>query len=161
MLRPTAAGAPANLAQYRGYFSTHIRGKHNDADSLFLWSNGLAHPSYYPGYGYVGSDFSAVPVTSIDNVLVWPFAGAPHDYQTTVMNLVTGTPLTGTGAPADNPPRGVIAMTPTLSAAPIGWPFAPVSGDYPGIGVARRMTGWDNYGRLRNTSDHFGIFMTV
>ncbi|MET3709493.1 hypothetical protein ABIC65_000173 [Sphingomonas trueperi] len=159
LLNPTAAGAPANLDQYRGYFSTHIRGKHNDAASLFLWSDGIFNPSYYPGYGYVGSDFTATPVYSIDNVLVWPLGG--HNYETTVMNLVTGTPLNAVGVVADNPPQGTIVMPPILGNPPIGWPFAPVSANYPGIAMARMMTGWNNYGRLRNTSDHFGIYVTV
>lgn len=159
LLAPTAAGIPANLGQYHGYFSTHIRGKHNDAASLFMWSNGVFNPSAYPGYGYVGSDFAMVPVYSIDNVLVWPLAG--HNYQTTVMNLVTGTPLNAVAMPADNPPPGTIVMAPALGAAPFGWPDAPLANDYPGIGPARAMTGWNNYGRLRNTSDHFGIYVTV
>lgn len=159
LVEPSAAGIPANLDQYRGYFSTHIRGKHNDAASLFLWSNGIGSPSYYPGYGYVGSDFAATPVYSIDNVLVWPLAG--HNYQTTIMNTVTGTPLNAVGAPADGPPQGAIAMPPILGNPPGGWPYAPISGNYPGVGAAKAMTGWNNYGRLRNTSDHFGIYVTV
>jgi hypothetical protein len=161
LLSPTAGGVPANLDQYRGYFSTHIRGKHNTADSLFLWSNGVGQPSDYPGYNYVGSDFTVVPVYSIDNVLVWPFVGPLANYQTTIMNPVTGTPLTANGAPADNPPTGVIAMAPLWGAPPGGWPPSPTAPDYPGIGPAKNMTGWNNYGRIRSTSDHFGIYVTI
>lgn len=162
LVEPTAAGIPANFDQYRGYFATHIRGKHKDAASLFLWSDpATGQPSFYPGYGYIGSDFSPVPAYSIDNVLVWPWLAAPHNYQTTIMNLVTGTPLAGNPAPADNPPIGTIGMGTGLAGAPVGWPFAPVSGAWPGVGGAGAMTSWNNYGRVRNTSDHFGIYVNV
>lgn len=161
LLSPTTAGAPNNLDQYRGYFSTHIRNKHNDGASLFFWSNGFGSPSEYPAYGYVGSDFTNVPVYSIDNVLVAPFNGPLANYQVTIMNAVTGTPLTANAAPADNPPTGVIAMPPLWGAPPGGWPPSPTAPNYPGIGAAKNMTGWNNYGRIRSTSDHFGIFVNV
>ncbi|WP_431470196.1 hypothetical protein [Sphingosinithalassobacter sp. LHW66-3] len=162
LLRPTAAGVPTTLNQYRGYFSTHIRGRRTTAESEFFWSDpNAAQPSYYPGYGYVGSNFVDAPFYSIDNVLVWPFQGAPYDYRTTIMNIVTGTPFNGVLAPADGPPQGNVAMPSLFGAPPGGWPPAPNAANYPGIGAAGALTGWNNYKRIRNTSDHFGIFAEV
>ncbi|WP_316186275.1 MULTISPECIES: hypothetical protein [unclassified Bradyrhizobium] len=157
LVSPTAVGVPVNLDQYKGYFSTHIRGKDKTAASKFLWSNGGGPgQSFYPGYGYVGSNFVAAPFYSIDNVLVWPHNGM-HNYQTTIMNTVTGTPMNAVMAPPDNPPPGAIALANQFTAPPMGWPGAPTAANYPGIGGAGNLTGWSNYGRVRNTSDHFGI----
>lgn len=161
LLSPTAVGAPANLNEYRGYFSTHIRPVHNTADSLFLWSNGGGSPSAYPAYNYVGSDYTEKPAYSIDNVLVWPFVEPPHNYETTIMNMVTGTPLNAIHQPANDPPKGAIPMTPAWGAAPPIWPQAPNANDYVNVGSAMNMTGWNNYGRILNTSDHFGIYVTI
>lgn len=162
LVDPTAAGIPANLDQYRGYFSTHIRGKDKTSGSQFLWSDpGGAGNSYYPGYGYVGSNFAPGPFYSIDNILVWPHQGAPYNYQTTIMNTVTGTPMNAVAMPADAPPPGTVVMAHQFTAPPMGWPGAPTAANYPGIGGAGNLTSWANYGRVRNTSDHFGILAVV
>lgn len=162
LVHPTAAGVPTTPEQYRGYFSTHIRGPLKTAASEFLWTDpNAAGPSYYPGYGYVGSNFVAAPFYSIDNILVWPFQGAPYNYQTTIMNMVTGTPFNGVAMPPDNPPQGTVAIPSLFGMPPVGWPIAPTAPNYPGIGVAGLLAGWNNYKRIRNTSDHFGIFAEV
>jgi hypothetical protein len=161
LVSPTAGGVPMNLEQYQGYFSTHIRTKDKTAASRFLWSNGGGPgQSFYPGYGYVGSNFAPPPFYSIDNVLVWPHVGM-HNYQTTILNTVTGTPLNGVMAPPDGPPQGTIALASQFTAAPMGFPVAPTAPAYPGIGAAGNLTSWNNYGRVRNVSDHFAIFADV
>jgi hypothetical protein len=161
LVSPTAGGVPMNLEQYQGYFSTHIRPKDKIAGSRFLWSNGGGPgQSFYPGYGYVGSNFAPGPFYSIDNVLVWPHLGM-HNYQTTIMNTVTGTPMNGVAMPPDNPPPGTIPLLSRFTAPPMGFPVAPIAPGYPGIGAAKNLTGWNNYGRVRNTSDHFGIFADI
>ncbi|NER45736.1 MAG: hypothetical protein F6J92_03420 [Symploca sp. SIO1A3] len=173
LVAPTAAGAAANVEQYKGYFSTHIRYPQLTAPSRFLWSDpGGGQPprpqqdSFYPGYGYVGSNFVPVgtPFYAIDNILVWPFQGPPYNYQTTIMNLVTGTPFNAVAA-ADNPPQGIVNMPSAFGIfnPPPNWPPAPPAAapNYPGIGGARNLTSWANYGRIRSTSDHFAVFANV
>ncbi|KZM50911.1 endonuclease/exonuclease/phosphatase family protein [Labrenzia sp. OB1] len=160
LLDSALANAAQNVAQYRGYFSTHIRGKVSSASSNFLWSENQNNQAYYPGYGYVGSNFTQAPFYAIDNILVWPHQGA-NNYQTTILNMVTGTPFNLVNAPADNPPQGsnAIVMASRFGAPPLaGWPQAPTAANYPGVGAAKRLTGWDNYGRIRKTSDHFAVF---
>lgn len=168
LLEPTIPGGPAGpVDQYRGYFSTHIRPEDRTAASRFLWSDG-ANASYYPGYGYVGSDGVAAPFYSIDNILVAPRLGPPHDYETTVMNLVTGTPFNAIAARPGNPPIGTVAMAHAFTTPPLWWPALypppvgnPVAPNYQGLPEARKLTGWRNYGRILKTSDHFAVFANV
>ena len=162
LVSPTAAGVPTNLDQYMGYFSTHIRGQVSSKASRFLWSDVRgARLSYYPGYGYVGSNFVRAPFYAIDNILVWPYQGGLN-YDTTIMNTVVGTPLDAAGVVPDNPPVGTAVMGSRFQAPPAaGWPEQPTAADYPGVGGANRLIGWQNYGHIRNTSDHFAIFAEV
>lgn len=162
LVEPTAAGVPANLDQYQGYFSTHIRGKDKTAGSKFLWSDPNDPTlSYYPGYGYVGSNFVAAPFYSIDNILIWPHQAPPYNYQTTIMNSVMGTPMNAVAMPADNPPPGTAVLASQFTAPPLGWPGTPTAANYPGIGGAGNLTSWVNYGRIRNTSDHFALLADI
>ena len=162
LVAPTAGGIPVNVDQYIGYFSTHIRGKLKTATSKFLWSDvGGAGLSSYPGYGYVGSNFVAAPFYAIDNVLVWPHQAAPYNYSTTIMNSVAGTPMNAVAMPPDNPPFGTLALASQFGAPGGPWPAAPTAANFPGIGGASNLTGWANYGKIRNTSDHFGVFANV
>ena len=162
LVAPTAGGIPVNVDQYIGYFSTHIRGKVKTAASKFLWSDvGGAGLSDYPGYGYAGSNFVAAPFYSIDNILVWPHQAPPYNYDTTIMNTVAGTPMNAVAMPPDNPPFGVRVLASQFGAPGGAWPAAPTAPNFPGIGGASSLTGWANYGRIRNTSDHFGIFANV
>jgi len=150
--------APANLAQYRGYFSTHIRTATRTAASELLWSN-PPNASQYPGYGYVGSNFTA-NFFAIDNILVWPLQPPPHNYMTTVMNPVVGTPFNAVLGPANAPPPGTVAMAHDLLNAPGVWPEAPAAAAWtlPSSGVRK---GYDNYGHILQTSDHFAVFAVV
>jgi hypothetical protein len=162
LVAPTAVGIPANVDQYVGYFSTHIRGKVKTAASKFLWSDvGGAGLSSYPGYGYVGSNFVAAPFYAIDNVLVWPHQGPPYNYNTTIMNPVVGTPMNAVAMPPDNPPFGALVLASQFGAPGGAWPAAPTAANFPGIGGASNLTSWANYGRIRNTSDHFGVVANV
>ncbi|MEM6455522.1 MAG: hypothetical protein AAF772_10540, partial [Acidobacteriota bacterium] len=177
LLQTAMAGAPpmGSLEQYKGYFATHLRGKRRTAASRFLWSNGGgAGQSFYPGYGYMGSNFvpPGTPFESIDNILVWPFLPGPHNYQTTVMNLVTGTPFNQVGGMIPgNPPQGTIALTGISNSLmpPANWPVPPpppaapnaVAPNYPGAGPAKALTGWANYGKIHKLSDHFAVYATV
>jgi hypothetical protein len=166
LLQSAGAPAPINLSAYRGYFSTHIMRKpqRNTEDTQFLWSD-PPNTSPYPGYGYIGSRFVA-NFYSIDNILVWPHQAGPYNYQSTILNYVTGTPFnavmpTPGGAP---PGTAVLANQMTnlnMNNAPNGWPPAPTAPRIANIGRRNSLTGWNNYGYLYSTSDHFAVCAVV
>jgi len=157
-----AGGPPVNLDAYKGYFATHIKRAptQRTAASKFLWSQNGGNQAFYPGYEYIGSRF-VQDFYSIDNMLVRPAAGAPA---TTIMNPVMGTPFNGVAAPVPgNPPIGTLPMGNNFNNVPMGmvWPQQPTANNYPGIGGANRLCGWDNYGRIYSTSDHFALYAAV
>lgn len=157
---------PVNAAQlqaYRGYFGTHIKNTpdENDAQvSRFLWSNG-ANLSYYPGYQYVSNH------VSIDNILVKaPIVLNPRP-PLTIMNLVIGSPFVANPILAGfNPPLGVTALLsqfagpPAVPAPPGVWPQNPSAANF-NLPDAHALCGWNNYGRIRGTSDHFPLVTTL
>jgi len=150
----------ADLERYKGYFATHIKPPELTAASKFLWSNTPADQSYYPSYGYIGSDPGFGVYDSIDNILVRPHRPAPHDYQTTILNPIVGSPFNKVNPPPGNAPEGSIAMNHSFINVAAGWPPAPTAPNY-NVGTARNLTGWANYGHIKSTSDHFALYAEI
>ena len=161
LLDSPGAPAPANYSAYVGYFSTHIMRKpqSNTEASLFLWSDPNTN-SPYPGYGYVGSRFVA-NFYSIDNILVWPHQGPPYNYQTTILNPAVGAPFNQVLPTPNGAPQGTVALGQQMTNAPVGWPPAPNAPRVQNIGGRNSLTGWNNYGYLYSTSDHFALVAVV
>ncbi|HEV2757119.1 MAG TPA: hypothetical protein VG318_15235 [Actinomycetota bacterium] len=160
LLLSTAAVPPvAQQEQYKGYFTTHLRHVASlDRDTRFLWSD-VGIPSYYPGYGYMGSNM-VDDFESIDNILVWPHVPPPYDYRTTILNHVVGSPLTAAGVPPAGAPAGTLAMAPSMALAGAPWPAVPAAGAWT-MGGATHATGWNQYGHIRSTSDHFALYAEI
>jgi len=156
MLIQPAGQAPGNLGAYAGYFATHVKGPDLSSGSRFLWSQNNNTQSFYPGFGYIGSEIVA-NFYSIDNMLVRPFNNN-QNYRTTIMNHVAGTPFNAVGAPPGNPPIGTTFMPSSFSFLP--WPPSPTAPNWT-VGTARQRTGWMNYGHIYRTSDHFATFADV
>lgn len=160
-----SAGAPpaAVLDAYRGYFATHIRPKPrtNSGPSQFLWSDPPA-VSPYPGYGYTGSD-RITRFESIDNILVWPHRPHPYSYQTTIMNSIVGTPFDQVAPVPGGAPIGSVPYIDQMWGLPATavWPPVPNAAPVPNAGDRNNLTGWDNYGYQKSTSDHFALFAEV
>ena len=157
---PPGAPAPANPDQFKGYFTTHIKpspGMAPTQASRFLWSVPGGALSPYPGYNYKGSN--VVPdFYSIDNILVRPYQAVP--YNTTILNFVTGSPFNAGGVvPPVNAPAGVRLMPTTFVNIP--WPPTPNAAPWPGIGPARGLIRWSNYGVIWSLSDHFGLVADI
>ena len=162
----TASGEPPpGVDAYRGYFATHvIKGPVEDpgkwCESKLLWST-ETDPAYYPGYQYIGSQQSA---SSLDNILVKPKQQAEsHDYKTTIMNLVVGTPFNKVDSPPGNPPTGTVSMDAAIGDPPCQWrpwPKAPTAPVY-SEPAARDLFSWRNYGKIYGTSDHFAFYADV
>jgi hypothetical protein len=156
LLLTPAGGPPVNLDQYTGYFATHVKGTDLTSGSRFLWSQNNNNQSYYPGFGYTGSE-RVTNFYSIDNMLVRPFNNN-NNYRTTIMNHVVGTPFNAVANPAGNPPTGAVFMPNSFAFLP--WPPAPTAPNWT-VGSARQRTGWINYGHIYRTSDHFATFADV
>lgn len=140
---------PPPTASFMGYFATHI---HSPAFASIFSTQGSN--VYYPGYAYMSRFFYA-----IDNMLVWygAAAGPPPPTNFTILNSVVGAPLDAP-PPAWNWP----ANTNTLnSPAVVIPPPAPAIGPPFVIGDWRRFSGWNQYGKVHGTSDHFAVVMDV
>lgn len=146
---PANPPQPAQRTAYNGYFATHIKGIKN---SMFWTTAGMTAP--YPGYRYVGASL-AERLYSIDNILVW--GGAPAEF--TVANTVVGVPLGVVNPAPGNAPLGIVQIPSQFTAAPVGWPAA-VGPQYI-AGFRQTYRGWRNYARIRSTSDHLALFVTV
>ncbi|HEX8642928.1 MAG TPA: endonuclease/exonuclease/phosphatase family protein [Allosphingosinicella sp.] len=162
LVNPQPLPGGANLASYLGYATTHMKGA-----PVFLSTGALAQ--FYPGFGYSGSDIGNF--FSIDNILVQPRVAA-RDYHTTVVNTVVGTPyLTLGGFVAGSVPNTTGGGNTPIAIpsyfgdppAPFPWAVAGGNGQAPGAdrGLENRLTKWDNYGRIYDTSDHFAVFADV
>lgn len=160
LLEPAGA-PPAPLGAYPGYFATHIkrRPRRLTQASRFLWSDANTETaSLYPGYEYTGSEF-VQNFYSIDNILVRPYNGG-HNYATTVMNPVVGTPFNMVIGPPGAPPIGTVNMAAAFTNAAIAWPQAPAAPNY-AAGLPANLTSWVNYSYIRSTSDHFALYADV
>jgi hypothetical protein len=148
-LVPPIPGIPVNLNAYKGYFATHLKGR----NSAFLWSTAAAVRPY-PGYQYIGSQMGG-NVYSIDNILVR--GGMPANFA--IVNSVVGSHLNVVPAPPNGAPIGIAGLNSVFGNPPVGWPSNPAPASVPGL--PRSLRGWNNYGRVRSTSDHFALIVTV
>jgi hypothetical protein len=85
----------------------------------------------------------------------------------TIMNLVIGSPFVANPILAGfNPPLGVTALLsqfagpPAVPAPPGVWPQNPSAANF-NLPDAHALCGWNNYGRIRGTSDHFPLVTTL
>ena len=142
--------APAPPLGYFEYFATHLAKQKNAVS----WSD--AHTQrYYPGYGYVSDRYKC-----IDNIFVRGGALA----NTTVLNPVVGSPYNVVPAPVP------VWLTPVMQGhftidclcpcynAPNPVPAwqAPRYGTNQAE-IRQVFRGWNNFGRIRSTSDHLPI----
>jgi hypothetical protein len=154
-INPTVNAWPS-----KGYVCTMLR-SHNSARP---WeTNG------YPGYEYVVQD----TFSSVDNILTRYGGGSATGPATniTIVNRVTGSAYTREPMPYPGPPGSLVynsamnlnAATGLPSALPLP-PAGPtgvggfVRGD---IGALSTFIGWNNYRRVRSTSDHMGLIVDV
>lgn len=159
--RPGAPPAP--LAGYKGYFATHMK----KADNASYWSTATV-PQFYPAYGYIGTDPRGNQPNdgpgrwySIDNILArYPGGGGPMA-NVTILNGVAASPFNIIPPPIPgNPPVGVYVLP--VSMADVGRYIPPLAqANQYGPGDATAFRGWNNFGRIRNTSDHMAIVADV
>ncbi|NIF06604.1 hypothetical protein F3J23_14235 [Chryseobacterium sp. Tr-659] len=127
----------------------------------------------YPGYEYV------IPKTfsSVDNILTRYGGGTAVGPSTniTIVNRITGTPYNLDAPPIAGAPPGSLvydsAMALNVGMPAAGLPSAlplPPAGptghggfDRGDIGALTTFVGWDNYRRVRSTSDHMGLIVDV
>jgi hypothetical protein len=143
---------PPNPPQgYAGFFATHVKGSRS---ASFLSTMGA--PAYYPGYGYIGAEVGNY--FAIDNFFLryGDQVDPPDPDNMTVLNGVVGSPYTVINAPPGAAPKGTVAFASVM-------PALVVAAQAPQFTVAQksRLRGWNNYGRLRSTSDHFAIVIDV
>jgi hypothetical protein len=162
---------PNPLWGYRGYFATHIRrGK-----TALFWSTQAA-TVYYPGYAYTGSPpkpgKNPGRNESIDNVLFKGNRPQPLVPRITIINGVVGSPFNNAQANPGGAPQGTAAFT-----AEIDWQdFAvqPNPGKAPNIGplvgqprrnlwpgAQKWFRNWDQFGKIRSTSDHLALLFEI
>lgn len=140
---------------YRSYFATHVL----PADQAICWSTNAVQ-SDYPGYAYVTETYD-----SIDNALYW--ANPVINPQLTVINGIVGSPYnnpnSNTGGAA---PEGT-----QVFACELDWswngqnaqnPMAPSKAPLytAWTGIYRSFTSWNQFGKIRSTSDHLPLFFT-
>jgi hypothetical protein len=136
LLAPLDPTQPLNFAQ-RGYFGTSLR----MPGTAGLWMYN------YPGYDYFAQSY--------DNILIRRFDGAPTDRGVvTVMNTIVGTPYYGGQTNPINPPE----MESLMRAPNMDWPQLQLDTTPE---QATNLSSWNNFGCLRSTSDHLGVFADV
>lgn len=120
----------------QGYFSTSLR----RSGTTGLWQQ------YYPGYKYFAQSY--------DNILIRRFDNAPTN-PATVMNTIVGSPYQNAPTnPVDPPQLASLMRAPVIN----NWP--PPKLNVP-KGERQNLSDWDNFGYLRSTSDHLGVFADV
>jgi hypothetical protein len=136
---------------YRGYFATHMRGMRT---ASFLSSTGA--PQYYPGYNYIGAETGNY--FGIDNIYVRYGADVepPSPNNFTILNGCVGSPYHVVPLPAGEPPRGTVVFASQMEHLAI----AAQAADF-AIGQRSRLKGWNNFGRIRSTSDHMALVMDI
>jgi hypothetical protein len=129
------------------YFSTHYR----QIGSSHI-EDGENPLGTYPGY-----DFMDRADGSIDNAFVRVRNGVLPPNNITIFNRVTGTPY---NPPHINAPAGhyqsFTAMATTLNAM-----FTQLAADPDEYSADEDFRSWDNYGRVRSTSDHLPLIFDV
>ncbi|NVK09215.1 hypothetical protein [Tenacibaculum sp.] len=154
----------------KGYVFTHM--KHKYRNGATPWET-----NEYPAYGYLGSNNHFAGYDSIDNVLTrYGAAAAGPAANITIVNRITGSPYNAVMPTPGGAPPGHYAYTTGMAQIPVGMANAgsPVAlplppngpngdGGYtPGnIGALRRFLGWDNYGKIRSTSDHLPLIIDI
>ncbi|KMQ64619.1 hypothetical protein ACM46_10235 [Chryseobacterium angstadtii] len=143
----------------KAYRITHIKPSDN---STPYNDNG------FPAFGYMTEPELLGRYDAIDNIFVrYPpmpnNAGGPAANMT-IVNRVTGSPYTGAGLPAL--PVGVPAGTGGVLVYPQYLTNAycmPVPNGVaaPNIGLKNRFQGWNNYRRIRSTSDHLALIVDI
>lgn len=153
-----------------GYVATHM--KHKYKYGATPWdTNG------YPAYGYAVTQYMRNNTSSIDNMLtIYGAAAGGPAANITIVNRVTGSPYTAVAPAPGGAPTGHYAYVTGMTQIALGMPNAglPVAlplppngpngdGGYaPGaIGALRRFRGWNNYGRIRSTSDHMALIIDI
>jgi hypothetical protein len=156
--RPPAPPAPpVPINGWLGYFATHMK----RTSRATYWTTN-ANTDYYPGYGYIGSTIYQ-NFYSIDNILAHHGAGVAAGgpmANVTIVNGVAGSPYDVIAAPVPgNPPTGVYNLPIHMAGARFAAPAAVA----PAFSAGRRsaFNGWNNYGRIRSTSDHLAIVADI
>lgn len=150
-----------NVWPNKGYVCTMLRSFKNAKP----WAtNG------YPGYEIVVQD----TFSSIDNVLTRYGGGTAAGPATniTIVNRVTGTPYT----PGGGTPTGSLVYNSAMALNGLGTPAAGLPSSLPlppngpsgqggfipgNIGALTTFAGWNNYRRIKSTSDHMGLIVDV
>jgi hypothetical protein len=144
----------------KAYRITHIR----PADDATPYNtNG------YPGFGYMTEPELLGRYDAIDNIFVrYPpapnMAGGPPATNMTIVNTATGSPYVGGAAPPLPPgvpagTGGALVYAQALNNPanlPIPAGIAPFD-----IGRVTSFQGWDNYRKIRSTSDHLALIVDV
>jgi endonuclease/exonuclease/phosphatase family metal-dependent hydrolase len=155
-LTPAAVPAGGLPAAAPGYYATHIKTRRGAE----FWPPNSA---IYPGYGYIGSA-DVANLYAIDNIFT---RGGVIPPNFTILNPVVGSPFRAfVPPPAYAPPLGTIAVNrrgglPTPAAEPPAPEAVPDPALAANIGQQQSFRGWNNYGRIRSTSDHLPIVMDV
>jgi len=156
-----------NFFPDKSYVCTHIK----TSNQAKPWTaNG------YPGYEYIGSNTNFPGYDSIDNILTryGAAAGGPAANMT-IINRVSGSPYNRVMPTPGGSPAGHYVyptdMQPIIGGALAGLPVAlPLPPNGPGgnggylpgtVGALKRFKGWDNYGKIRSTSDHLPLIIDV
>ncbi|HVZ37958.1 MAG TPA: hypothetical protein VHI13_01680 [Candidatus Kapabacteria bacterium] len=152
-LRPLAV-APQDPRGYRTYFGTHMKGR----KSAKYWST-ASERVYYPGYGYMGAD--KANYIAIDNFFTryGQNLNPPNENNMTVINGVVGSPYTLHQVPEPGTPMGTVEYPIAMPGMRFSDPPA-VGPPYAG-GIHRLFRGWNNFGRIRSTSDHLALVIDI
>jgi len=143
--------ATPNQFPDKGYVATHIATR---AIAAPWWTNG------YPGFEYQSVPDLFGAYDSIDNAFVRYGAGIvpPGANNTTIVNMVAGSPYTAIAAPFGCPTGHHIYLTamndePNTLNSPVG--INPLAGN--AWDVLEDFLDVDNYGTIRETSDHLPL----
>jgi hypothetical protein len=156
------AGSIPDTYPEKSYLITHIRRTNSRRGSTVDDANPW-NTNGYPGYGYLSEPDNQVRYDAIDNIFTkygtGVNAGGPAA-NITIVNRVIGGPYNALPAPAaPTPPLGnyvyVTAMN-NVNALPIPGGYAPRP-----TGRRKSFRAWNNYGKVRSTSDHMALIIDV
>ncbi|MBS1912328.1 MAG: hypothetical protein JST22_10110 [Bacteroidetes bacterium] len=152
-LQPLAV-APQDPRGYRTYFGTHMKGR----KGAKYWSTASARV-YYPGYGYMGGE--KANYIAIDNFFTryGQNVNPPDENNLTVINGVVGSPYTLHPVPEPGTPTGAVEFPIAMPGIRFGNP--PAVGPAWVAGFDRLFRGWNNFGRIRSTSDHLALVIDI
>jgi hypothetical protein len=142
------AGPIPDTYPSKSYLITHIR----TSDEAEPWqTNG------YPGFGYMSVPDGFGRYDAIDNIFTRYGAAAGAPGAATILNAVSGSPYTAVAPPAPPPviPTGAIALGTQLnSPASLNSPAGRVVN---APGAIKAFQGWNNYRKIRSSSDHMAL----